>query len=257
MGIRRFLGVSALVLPLSGGAAQAQLNESDSLRFQVRFTSAGSLLEGNVARLLLLNKLELARANETWGFSSRNDYQYGTTFHRRTENDVLSFNYLYYRPLARVYPYLMVLAETNWRRRIDFRYQVGPGLTWNVLARKEHILKLSATVSYERTLYRDTTYEDERYNGSRTIETMRLTGRLYGRHKLADDKLRVHYEFWFQQSLAYRPNYRYFSEASLELPLSKKVAFRLGARYTYEHIELLGLKPYDLYATYGITLTNF
>ncbi len=31
--------------------------------------------------------------------------------------------------MAKVYPYFMGLVETNLRRKIDFRYQVGPGVS--------------------------------------------------------------------------------------------------------------------------------
>ncbi len=234
----------------------AQLNESDSIRWQVKLNATGSVLDGNVARTLLLHRLEVAHANKNWGLSTRNDYQYGTTRYMLTESDVISTNFFYFKPLNKVYPYLMGLLETNLRRKIDFRYQVGPGVTWNVLNDKSSLVKLSVTATYENTRFAGSIFDDNKYNGSNTIETWRATGRIFGRHVLKS-KLKFTYEFWWQQSLDEQINYRYHTEEALEFPIVKHVAFRTGVRYSYENIELVGLKPFDLFWTYGLTITNF
>ena len=234
----------------------AQLNESDSIRWQVKFNATASVLNGNVARTLLLTRIEVAHANERWGISTRNDYQYGRTFYNLTENDVISYNFIYIKPLARVYPYVMGLVETNLRRRIDFRYQVGPGVSWNVVRKKTSFVKLSLTGTYENTQYNGSVFDDEQYNGNTVLDTWRLTGRIFGKHRLLD-KVRISYEFWWQQSLSDRVNYRYHTEEAIELPVTKHIAFRTALRYSYENIELVGLKPYDLFWTYGLTITNF
>lgn len=234
----------------------AQLNESDSIRWQVKFNATASVLDGNVARTLLLTRIEVAHANERWGISTRNDYQYGRTFYNLTENDVISYNFIYIKPLARVYPYVMGLVETNLRRRIDFRYQVGPGVSWNVVRKKTSFVKLSVTGTYENTQYNGSVFDDEQYNGYTVLDTWRLTGRIFGKHRLLD-KVRISYEFWWQQSLSDRVNYRFHTEEAVELPVTKHIAFRTAVRYSYENIELVGLKPYDLFWTYGLTITNF
>lgn len=234
----------------------AQLNESDSIRWQVKFNATASVLDGNVARTLLLTRIEVAHANERWGMSTRNDYQYGRTFYNLTENDVISYNFIYIKPLARVYPYVMGLVETNLRRRIDFRYQVGPGVSWNVVRKKTSFVKLSVTGTYENTQYNGSVFDDEQYSGSTVLDTWRLTGRIFGKHRLLD-KVRISYEFWWQQSLSDRVNYRFHTEEAVELPVTKHIAFRTAVRYSYENIELVGLKPYDLFWTYGLTITNF
>jgi Protein of unknown function, DUF481 len=234
----------------------AQLNESDSIRWQLKFNSTASVLDGNVARTLLLNRFEVAHANKKWGISTRNDYQYGRTRYILTENDVISYNFIYLKPLAKVYPYFMGLVETNLRRRIDFRYQVGPGVSWNVVNDKSSLLKLSITGTYENTRYNGSVFDDDKYNGSNTIETWRATGRVFGRHVLKS-KLKFTYEFWWQQSLSEQVNYRFHTEEAIELPITKHIAFRTAVRYSYENIELVGLKPFDLLWTYGLTITNF
>ena len=255
-GRRQILLPLFLVAQVALNTGHAQLNESDSINWQLKFNATGSLLDGNIARTLLLTRVEAAHANRKWGISTRNDYQYGTTRHLLTESDVISYNFLYLTPLNRVYPYLMGLVETNYRRNINFRYQVGPGVSWNVIQKKKSNLKLSLTGTYENTRYGGTVFDDDRYNGSNVIETLRLTGRIFGKHSLPNN-FRISYEFWWQQSVSESFNFRYHTEESLEFPFSKHVAFRTSVRYSYENTELSGLKPFDLFWTYGFTITNF
>jgi Protein of unknown function, DUF481 len=245
-----------IVFSLSMGKLFAQLNESDSIPWQIKFNTTGSVLDGNVARTVLLNRFEVAHANKNWGISTRNDYQYGRTRYILTESDMISYNFFYLKPLSKVYPYAMALIETNLRRKIDLRYQFGPGVTWNAIHTKLSTVKLSVTGTYEHTTYRGVIFDDEMYNGSNTIETWRMTGRIFGKHILKN-KVRISYEFWWQQSLNESINYRFHTEEAIEFPLAKHIAFRTAFRYSHENIELVGLKPYDLFWTYGFTITNF
>ena len=254
----RILKIVFILTAFSVSNCYSQLNESDSIKFQMKFSSTGSYLDGNVNRLLLLNKLELALANNKWGISSRNDYQYGRTFHTLTENDISSWNFIYLKPLNRVYPYIMFLYETNYRREIIQRLQPGLGLSYNAIHdNKNHLLKLSLTGSYETSKYEGYKFQHQSDTSSNQLNTWRATARLFGKHKLFKDKVRVSYEFWFQQSVTEKNNYRYFNEESIEFPISKYFAFKTGFRYTFENLELQGKKPYDLFWTYGITISNF
>lgn len=112
--------------------ANAQLNSNDTLGWQIKLSASCSLLDGNVARFLLVNRLEASYVDRSWGMSIRNDYQYGTTRYNITENDFISYNFLYVTPLKKVYPYLMGIVETNYRRKIQFRYQLGAGVSYMV-----------------------------------------------------------------------------------------------------------------------------
>lgn len=247
-----------LLLSLVTRPARAQLNAPDTLNLQVRLTASGSYLAGNVRRLLLINRLELAYAQPDWGLSSRNDYQYGYTGPRKTEDDVVSWNFLYRHPLARVYPYLMLLAESNFRRKLTSRVQPGAGLSWNVWRAEQQLLRLSATASWEQSRYRTRFFAEVADTTTSVRETWRLTGRLYGRHRLfGGSKLRLTYEGWYQQSVRQRTDYRYLLEGGVEVPVAKHVAIRAGARYTYERVGPRGFKPEDLFVTYGISLGNF
>lgn len=253
--MKRHIGWIMLFVGL--GSSYAQLNESDTLKLQAKLTSSGSYLDGIVNRMLLINKMELLYANKKIGLSTRTDYQFGKTFYKQTENDWLSYNFFYLFPTHRMYPYAMLLLETNYRREIEHRIQPGLGVSYNVIHHNaNHLLKLSLTGSYERSAYSGRKFDNRTDTTSNIIETPRVTGRVYGRHKLKG-KLRFVYEFWFQQSVTEVENYRYHTEEMLEWPLTKYISIRTSLKYTYEHVELLGKKPYDLFWTYGISVSNF
>lgn len=253
--MRRLFLLVFLLASLS--QAQAQLNESDTIPFHIKFTSSGSYLHGVFTRLLLNNRFEVARATKNWGVSTRNDYNYGYTLFKRTENDLNSYNFLYRRPTDRFYPYLMLLMETHYRRKLHFRYQPGTGVSYNLVQGPHNIVKLSAIVSYEHSRYggnRFVHYEDV---SSNIISTWRFTGRYFAKHRIWEDKLRLSYEFWYQQSIIDKNNYRFHTEEVLEVPVNRHVSVRASFRYTYEHIVLEGIKPFDMFLTYGISLGNF
>ncbi len=246
-----------LLALITAQPVRAQLNETDTLKLHLKGTVSGSVLAGNISRTLLLNRLDAVYAQPGWGFAARADYQYGSTRHRRTENDLDAWNFLYLRPLSRAYPYAMLLVETNFRRKVESRVQPGLGLSYSLLHRQQNLLRLSLTASWERTRYGGTQFENHSDTTANVIETWRATGRLFGRHHLAHDRLRLRYEVWCQQSVEDRANYRYRAEGGAEVPVSKHVALRATARYSYEHVVLAGFRPDDLFVTYGLTFSNF
>jgi Protein of unknown function, DUF481 len=237
--------------------ANAQLNRIDTLDWQIKLSASGSLLDGNVSRFILVNRLEVAYARPVWGMNSRNDYQYGTARHNKTENDFVSYNFFYASPLKKLYPYLMEIVETNYRRKIRVRDQFGPGISYTVSANENNLVRLSITGTYEHTRFGGTKFENVSDTLSNIISVWRITGRLFGRQQVFENKLRLSYEFWWQQSVTDYHNYRFYNEEILEVPLNKKLSFRTNFRYTYENVRLKGLKPYDLFWTFGLALSNF
>ncbi|NIJ52634.1 DUF481 domain-containing protein [Dyadobacter arcticus] len=249
--------ISIVLLSLSATKTSAQLNRKDTLAWQSKLSATGSFLDGNVARLSLVNRLEVAYADELWGMSSRNDYQYGTTKHVKTEDDFISYNFGYFKPQKKIYPYLMGIAETNYRRKIKLRYQLGPGISYTIPSKKGILARLSATGTYEYTRFGGTKFENLSDTLSKIITTARITGRLFGMQRIFENKMRLSYEFWWQQSVEDDRNFRIYNEEILEIPFNKNVSFRTGFRYSYENIRIRGLKPYDLFWTFGLTIGNF
>lgn len=158
--------------------------------------------------------------------------------------------------MEKIYPYLMLLFETNYRREIKFRYQAGPGISLNLINGRNNFLRLSLTGTYENTQYGDVNFNHTSDTLSNTISTLRTTGRIFGRYGIVKDKLNFLYELWFQQSLNMKKNSRLYYENILEVPVSKHVSFRSTLRYTHESVHLKGLKPWDLFWVFGLSVSN-
>lgn len=242
----------AFSLPL-----KAQLSEADTGRWQFRLAATGMLIQGNVERFLVTGRGELRHVEKNWGLFSGNTYLRGSIFGNRTEDDIISRNFLYLFPRRRWYPYQMTWLERNWRRRIDFRYQVGLGGTFAAVQRPRHLLKLSLTGTFEHTRFRGEEYEAPFADlTGNSIDTWRATARVFGRHQLNARNLQLRYECWVQPSLTDLENVRYHVESALSLPVAGRLSVLTEVNYTYERIVLRGIKRGDLIWSFGLAFAN-
>jgi hypothetical protein len=251
--MKRTLPFAFLLFPLN---LLAQLNDKDTTNWQGKLSCSGLFMKGNVNRLILINKLEVAYANRDWGASNRTDYQFGTINSVRSENDWVSYNFLYLKPLNRWYPFFMGVVETNLRRKIDFRVQTGIGVTHSLVRKPGRVLKLSVTGTYDYTKFEGNKFYLINDSSSNSIATPRLIGRIYGKQSIISGGLNCLYEVWWQQSIVDKKNFRFYSEQSFELPLFPPLTFKTTVRYTYESIGLRGLKPYDLLLMIGLSVNS-
>ncbi|MEZ4961124.1 MAG: DUF481 domain-containing protein [Saprospiraceae bacterium] len=248
--MKQFVAIGLLIFGVQ--SLQAQLLERDTARWSFALASSFFISKGNVDRLLWKSDASLKHLGPGWGASTDNTYLYGSFGGFKTERDFFSRNFLYLQPKKRIYPYLMGWLEKNLRRKIDFRYQLGPGATWVALKKESHALKFSLTATYEHTDFNSNDFLNAEPQSSDVIETWRLTGRLFGYHGLWKDRLRLQYEFWYQQSLQHGDNYRYHTDVSIQAPLSKAFSVKINLNYSFENVVLRGVKQGDLFWTMGL-----
>lgn len=183
---------------------------------------------------------------------------YGTIFNNETEDDIFSRNFVYLYPRARFYPYAMLWLQNSKRQRITFRYQAGIGATYRVIQSIEDQLKLSATLTYEETTYDGTDFTIEPENlDTDMVTTWRTTFRVLGDHHFAGNRVRLHYETWYQPAFGDSNNWRYYLNGALEVPLAKHFSFRMAVLYTHEEIVLTSIKRDDKILTVGLNWSNF
>jgi hypothetical protein len=236
----------------------AQLTETDTLKFGYRVNVNGSWITGNVERLLITNNLDVSHVGKTIGVKSSNNYTYGTIFGFETENDVFSRNFVYLYPQRRFYPYAMLWLQSSTRQQIGFRYQAGVGVSIAIVQKPAHQLKLSTTVSQENTRYQGAVFNitPENLSGDE-VSNWRGTVRLLGHHRIANNKLNIKYETWYQPAFDDANNWRYFLQAAVELPISKRFSFRSALIYSHENIVLSAIKRDDKILTFGLNIGNF
>ncbi|MBI1193144.1 MAG: DUF481 domain-containing protein [Bacteroidetes bacterium] len=236
--------------------AQAQLTETDTLPVGYRFGLQGNYLRGNVDRLLLMAQADLSLVGDHVAFRSANTYQFGTFGPVRTENDLLARQFLYAIPDQKAYPYVMIWLESNQRRQMAWRYQVGPGVTLRLLDKKDQQLKGSVTLTHENAQFRSDTFSDTAYSGQNNMPLWRGTLRIAGHHLIGKGQVRLRYEGWFQPAFSDLQNWRLHNQAALQIKVWKQLSFQASLQYNRESVVVEGVKNGDLMALFGISLGN-
>lgn len=231
----------------------AQLNESDTLKFQLKASFTGNYQTGNVEALTLRGRLDavLMRSKDIV-FKSQNSNLYQSFFGRKADSDVFSRNYLYYKPQNRLYPYAIVYISTNYRRKVDTRSFTGVGVTYQLIRSKHSILKLSANTIYEQSDFGATEFNDAFYNGSNKINLWRASMFLMGSSWLFNNRLRIYYDAFWQPAFSRSSNYRTQMDAGLEFPLWKGLGFTALYTYTHENVVPLSTRTTDNILTFGL-----
>lgn len=235
----------------------AQLLDSDTLQWGFKTAVTGNFTAGNLDRYLLNISAEAVHVKGRIGIKTGINYTGGKFNGYRTENDLLSRSFLYLDPQHKTYPFFMVWLESSVRRNIDFRHQYALGFTRRLTGSRTNIVKSSLSISYDDTKYFGNSFTHYEDTSSRIIRTWRAIARLSGQHELFKGKLRWRYECWIQPSLESLSNYRWHAESSLDVPFTKRMAFRTAFNYYYDHVINKGLSNYDVWWSFGITMGNY
>lgn len=237
---------------------KAQTNESDSLKFKANLAVTGVWQAGNVETLIFRTKSEVSITTlNSWVFKTKNSYVYQAFGKEKADEDILSLNFLYFHPERRIYPLLIGIATTNFRREIDLRYLLGTGVTFQIFNEKEYWLKLSVSSEYERTDFGKNEFNFTDYDGMSFINTFRGTVWVNGRYQLFENKLIFSHESYFQPSLEEGNNFRWQADLGLELPIIKYLNVKANYLHTYESIVIKNQKQQDRLLTFGITIKSY
>lgn len=248
------LSVFLLIVLVTG--SRAQLNESDSARFQVRASLTGSFQQGNVMVATVRSKLDLVTSSvRSWVFKSQNSSLYQSFYSIKADNDLFSRNYLYYHAERWAYPFAIAYISTNYRRKIDLRYFVGAGATLQLIRKARHVLKLSAGAVYENTHFTANTFNETRYNGSQAIAIWRGTAWLGGWHYLLDNHLRLYYDAYYQPTASDANNYRWQYDIGFDFPIWRGLALNGLYTYTHENVAVTSVQSDDIILTVGLSYT--
>ena len=236
----------------------SQINESDTLKLKADLSLTGFYQGGNVNTFIFRAKSDLSyRPLEKWIFKTQNSYVYQEFDKKKADTDVLSLNFLYFNPQKKVYPLLLAIASSNFRRKIDVRSLLGAGVTFQVLDKDENWLKLSVSSEYEQTQFDKTNFNRSLYDGNENIKTFRGTLWANGKYKLFEKKVVLNHEFYVQPSLEEDDNYRWQADMGLELPVWDFLSFKVNYKYTFESIVIQGQDQEDSILTFGFKVKTY
>lgn len=236
----------------------AQINESDTLQFKASLALTGFWQSGNVATSIFRARAEASFVPiKNWVFKTQNSYVYQAFGRMKADEDILSLNFLYLNPDRKLYPLLLGFVSTNFRRRIALRSLLGAGITYQILNKKNSWLKFSLSSEYEQTDFVETNFNRPEYNGNASINTFRATLWVNGKYQLAEKKIILTHESYFQPSLEQANNFRWQVDLGLELPLWKALNFRINYLHTVESIVIANQQQEDSMLTFGFALKNY
>lgn len=245
------LTLSIVHFPFSN--VKAQLNESDTVRFQMRAGLNGIRQTGNVDLGIVRSRLELvAKLSPSFTFKSQNNSLYQEFSRFKADNDINSRNYLYYKPQNRLYPFAMAFVQTNFRLKIDNRFFTGAGLTYQLIRTQKHIIKLSGSVVYEETRFSKNIFNETYYNGKNLIAIWRPTVYMAGIHKFSDGKVKFNYSTYWQYGIDQVQNQRLQAEAGLDFKIWKGLSITGQYLFLFEQVVPEKILQRDGILTFGL-----
>lgn len=238
---------------MSVGNTFAQLNEGDTLKFQLRASVTGFYQEGNVELLNIRGRLDFTLLlHKHLVVKSQNSSLYQAFYGVEADNDIFSRNFIYYKPQRKVYPFAIAFASRNYRRSINNRYFAGAGLTYQALATQTSVLKLSASTVYEATRFDNNLYNFAEYNGDRNIKLWRGTVYASGWTYLLTKQLRLYYDAYWQPAFDNSNNYRTQIDVGLDFPLWKGLSFTVLYAFSHENVVVEKIQQEDKILTFGL-----
>ena len=233
--------------------ASGQINESDTLRLQLRATVTGNYQQGNVELLAIRSRLDLSvAASKKLVFKTQNSSLYQSFYGKKADNDIFSRNYLYVNPHRRFYPFGILYLSTNYRRKIDSRYFAGAGITWQAVNTPGLVVKLSGNAVYERTHFNGSSYNYTEYDGSDNIALWRGTLYTGGWAYLLDRHLRFSFDAYWQPAFNNSDNYRSQIDLGIDFPVWKGLFVTALYSFTHENVVVSGIRQEDRILTFGL-----
>jgi hypothetical protein len=249
----KYIAYFLILCCLNFNAAMAQLNESDTAKFQLNTSLSGNYQSGNVNVLIIRGKHDMALSvNKHFVFKTQNATLFQSFSSRKADNDLFSRNFLYYNAQSRLYPFAIVFISSNFRRKIKDRYFAGIGATCQAIRMKHNLVKLSFNVVYENTDFDATQYNYESYNGSKQIKLWRSTLYLSAWHFIGQKKVKVFYEAYYQPSWHDRKNYRTQLDLGINIPMWNGLSFTVLYTAIRENVVAIKVNQKDKILTFGL-----
>lgn len=247
--------MACIILMLSM-TAQAQIDESDTVRYRMRINVGGNRQTGNVDYKAVRAKVDFGHAiGQSLYFKTQNNYLYQEFFGFKADQDLFNRNYLYFKPEGRLYPYAIAYYSQNYRRKLDARYFAGVGLTYQLVFHPQHSVKLSANGVYEVSLFAAQQYNLAAYDGRQSVEVMRSTIYISGNHRFSAGKVHLFYDYYWQPAWDDANNYRSQFDIGIDWKLWRGLSMNTAYSYTHENLVVANVRRNDGIFVFGLSFS--
>ena len=231
----------------------AQINESDSVKYHLNIGLTGMYQKGNVNIFSLRGRgIFSSWLDKNVVFKTQNTWLYQDIFQKKADNNFESRNFLYYKPNQTFYPVGLGFLSNNFRRKIKGRYLFGIGETWNPIHKPAQSFKLTLSVFREISIYDESTFNDNTFDGENKIQLWRWGLYAAGSHAIWENKVNLHYHAFFQPLFENIKNYRTEVELGMDILVTAKFSFRLNYLFLSEYLVNNGINETDNILTFGI-----
>lgn len=235
-----------IALLVCGQAAFSQFNDSTHHRFS--FASTGTINQTKDAKSFVSNNLISYEVNQKkLSFNTAAGWVYGKQQKQLSNNDYSAFaNLDYLKDIKRLYYWGLFYFDKSYSLKVNYRFQLGGGVAYNVLNKPELNLSLSDGFVYESSDLTDAVI------GKDVYQTVRNSFRLKF-HWAYKDILVFDAAEFYQPSLASFDDYILKSNNSLSIKLSKWLAINASMAYN----KISRTERENLLITYGLKIDKY
>jgi hypothetical protein len=238
--------ITLFFLLLSGNAAFAQFNDSIHHRFS--FSSTGIINQTkDVSSYVLNNAISYEINQKKLNFSSAASWVFGEQQKKVSNNDYSAFaNLDYLKDIKRLYYWALFNFDKSLSLKVNYRFQSGAGVAYNLLNKPDLNLSLSDGFVYESSDLTDPVV------GKDVYQTVRNSFRLKF-HWSYKDILVFDIADFYQPSLASFKDYILKSNNKLSIKLNKWLAVNTSVAYN----KISRTNRQNLLITYGLTVDKY
>lgn len=246
MSVRSLRFTFFSLLMLFSAVAHAQFN--DSINHYLYAGSTGTFTRtGELSSYVISNNIKFTVSKKRFSFHTAHSWIYGKQSNVRSNNDfssVVEFDFL--KKEKRIYYWGLSTFDKSYSLKIDYRYQAGGGIGFNIVQRPDLLINLTEGILYEKGNLID------RDLGERDYDVWRNSARIKYRWVIKDIIILDGYAF-YQPSISTRKDVIFKTASTLSVKVRKWLS--LSSAITYNEITLTNRR--NLVITYGVVLERF
>lgn len=237
-------GVFAVLI--SSGTALGQFN--DSINHYIYVGSTGTFSKTNdLASYVLSNNVKFTISKKKLTFNTANSWVYGKQQDVRSNNDfssLIEFDFL--KKQKRLYIWGNGTFDKSYSLKIDYRYQAGAGVGFNIAQSPKLVLNVTEGLIYETGSLIDNEL------GAREYDVWRNSSRFKYRWVIQDFVILDGFVL-YQPSISTRHDTIFKTSTTLSVKVRKWLS--LSSAFTYNEITLTNRR--NLIITYGVVMERF
>lgn len=235
-----------LLTLLSSGAAFGQFN--DSINHYIHIGSTGTFSKTNdLNSFVIANNLKFTVSKKHFSFHTANSWVYGEQSDVVSNNDyssLIEFDFL--KNEKRLYYWGTGTFDKSYSLKIDFRFQAGAGLGFNVVQSPKLLINITEGLLYETGSLIDKDL------GERDYDVWRNSARIKYRWVIQDIII-LDGSLFYQPSISTRHDTIFKSATTLSIKIRKWLS--VSSALTYNEITLTDRR--NLIVTYGVVMERF